>query len=77
MQGINIRLRGSYLRASRGGDAYRDEDNHFALRHAFGADDIDGPTLYGEHRPKIVFLVWVNLTEHKWVILGERRGRSP
>src|ERR1700738_4213541 len=24
---------------------------------------------------QIVFFVWVTLTEHKWVILAERRGR--
>ena len=74
MQGINIRLRGSCPRACRGGAAHRDEDNHFAAEHAFGADDIEGPTLYGEHRPQILFFEWVTLTEHKWVTLGERRG---
>jgi hypothetical protein len=74
MRGSHIWLRGSCPRANRGGEADRDEDNHFALRHAFGADDIDGPTLYGEHRPQILFFVWVTLTEHKWVILRERRG---
>ncbi|MDP2999534.1 MAG: hypothetical protein Q8N47_18740, partial [Bryobacterales bacterium] len=45
----------------------------FAAGHAFGADDIDDPTLYGEHRPQILFFEWVTLTEHKWVTLGERR----
>jgi len=75
MQGSRTWLRGSCPRANRGGAAHRDEDNHFAAEHAFGADDIDGPTLYGERRPQILFSEWVTLTEHKWVTLGERRGR--
>jgi len=25
---------------------------------------------------QIVFFVWVSLSEHKWVILAERRGRE-
>ena len=29
----------------------------------------------GQKRRQIVFLVWVDLSEHKWVILAERRGR--
>src|SRR5712691_6565418 len=29
----------------------------------------------GKHR-QIVFFVWVDLSEHKWIILAERRGRS-
>ena len=74
MQGSRTRLRGSCPRANRGDDAHRDEDNYFVRSRAFGADDTDGPTLYGEHRPQTPFFVWVILTEHKWVILGERRG---
>jgi len=35
------------------------------------ADDIVSPLLA---RGQIVFLVWVSLTEHKWVTLGERRS---
>jgi perosamine synthetase len=27
-----------------------------------------------EHPAKMLFLMWVTLTEHKWIILGERRG---
>src|SRR6266567_3584043 len=27
-------------------------------------------------RGQIVFLVWVDLSEHKWIILAERRGRK-
>jgi hypothetical protein len=73
MQGIDIRPRGSCPRANGGGDAYRDEDAHFARRQAFGLDDIDSPTHYVEHAAKTLFLVWVTLTEHKWVTLGERR----
>src|SRR6266568_1899909 len=30
----------------------------------------------GQKRRQIVFLVWVDLSEHKWVILAERRGFS-
>ena len=74
MQVSRTRLRGSCPQANRGDAAHRDEDNHFAARHAFGADEVDGPTLYGEHRPQILFFAWVTLTEHKWVILRERRG---
>ena len=47
--------------------------------NAFGVndDDSDTPTVdYAEHRAKTLFFVWVTLTEHKWVILGERRGTS-
>ena len=47
--------------------------------NAFGVDDDDGgiPYVnYAEQRAKTLFFVWVSLTEHKWVILGERRGRS-
>ncbi len=46
--------------------------------NAFGVDDVDSgtPTVdYAEHRAKTLFFVWVTLTEHKWVIFGERRGR--
>src|ERR1039457_6191971 len=74
MQGIDIRLRRSCPRANGGGDAYRDEDAHFARRQAFGLDDIDSSTHYVEHAAKTLFLMWVTLTEHKWVTLGERRG---
>ena len=74
MQGSRTGLRGSCPRANRGDDAHRDEDNHFARSRAFGADDIDGPTLYGEHLAQTLFFVWVTITEHKWVILRERRG---
>jgi len=45
--------------------------------NAFGVDDIESGTpivSYAEYRAKPLFLVWVTLTEHKWVILGERRG---
>jgi hypothetical protein len=73
MRGSRTRPRGFCPRVNRGDDAHRDEDNHFAPRRAFGADDIDGPTVYGEHRPQILFFEWVTLTEHKWVTLGERR----
>ena len=76
MQGIDIRLRWSCPRANGGGDAYRDEDAHFARRQAFGLDDIDSSTHYVEHAAKTLFLMWVTLTEHKWVTLGERRGVS-
>ena len=34
-------------------------------------DDIAGPSLA---LGQIVFLVWVTLSEHKWIILAERRG---
>src|ERR1017187_163752 len=76
MQGIDIRLRRSCPRANGGGDAYRDEDAHFARRQAFGLDDIDSSTHYVEHAAKTLFLMWVTLTEHKWVTLGERRGNT-
>ena len=45
--------------------------------NAFGVDDDDGCTPYvnyAEQRAKTLFFVWVSLTEHKWVILRERRG---
>ena len=45
--------------------------------NAFGVDDIAGATPmvnYAENRAKTLFFVWVTLSEHKWVILGERRG---
>src|SRR6266567_3401621 len=41
-------------------------------RHAFGVDDIALANILA--RGQIVFFVWVTLTEHKWVILAERRG---
>ena len=47
--------------------------------NAFGVDDDDGGTTYvnyAEQRAKTLFFVWVSLTEHKWVILRERRGIS-
>jgi len=47
--------------------------------NAFGVDDDDSGTPivdYAEHRAKTLFFVWVTLTEHKWVILGERRGKT-
>ncbi len=53
---------------------HRDEANHFARGHAFGADDIASPPHYVEDPAKTLFLVWVTLAEQKWVILGERRG---
>src|ERR1017187_868033 len=74
MQGIDIRLRWSCSRANGGGDAYRDEDANFARRQAFGLVDIDSSTHYVEHAAKTLFLMWVTLTEHKWVTLGERGG---
>ena len=74
MQDALIRLRCSCSRANRGVDADRDEDAQFAQRQAFGLDDIDSRTPYAEHLAKMLFSVWVTLTEHKWVTLGERRG---
>ena len=53
---------------------HRDEANHFARGHAFGADDIASCPRYVEEPAKTLFLVWVTLAEQKWVILGERRG---
>ena len=47
--------------------------------NAFGVDDIAGGTPIvsnAENWAKTLFFVWVTLTEHKWVILGERRGTS-
>jgi len=47
--------------------------------NAFGVDDDDSGTPYvnyAEQRAKTLFFVWVRLTEHKWVILRERRGQS-
>ena len=35
---------------------------------------IDSSTHYVEHAAKTLFSMWVALTEHKWVTLGERRG---
>ena len=55
--------------------------NHEPKR-AFGADDIERPDCFVQpHTPaawmtlptEIVFLRWVTLTEHKWVIFRERR----
>jgi hypothetical protein len=45
--------------------------------NAFGVDDTARGTPivnYAENRAKPLFFVWVTLSEHKWVILGERRG---
>lgn len=45
--------------------------------NAFGVDDIDSCSPYVEHpgeNRRNVFFVWVTLTEHKWIILRERRG---
>ena len=47
--------------------------------NAFGVDDVESgtPTVnYAEHQAKTLFFVWVTLTEQKWVIFGERRGRA-
>jgi len=47
--------------------------------NAFGVDDDDNGTPYvnyAEQRAKTLFFVWVSLTEHKWVILRERRGHA-
>ena len=74
MQDAHIRLRCSCPQANRGVDADRDENAHFARRQAFGLDDIDSRTPYVEHLAKMLFSVWVTLTEHKRVTLGERRG---
>jgi hypothetical protein len=44
--------------------------------NAFGADESDSATPYVEdveQRAQTLFFVWVTLTEHKWVIFGERR----
>jgi hypothetical protein len=51
-------------------------DNSYQLErelelHAFGVDDVACAFLALR---QIVFFVWVILNEHKWVILGERRG---
>mgnify|MGYP005848640569 FL=1 len=46
--------------------------------NAFGVDDVESGTPivdYAEHQAKTLFFVWVTLTEQKWVIFGERRGR--
>jgi hypothetical protein len=74
MPGFRVRLAGSCRWANQATDSHHEEDNYFARGHAFGADDIDSRTHYVEHPAKILFLVWVTLSEHKWVILGERRG---
>lgn len=44
--------------------------------NACGADDDSGTPIvdYAEHWAKTLFFMWVTLTEHKWVILAERRG---
>jgi hypothetical protein len=39
--------------------------------HAFGVDDSAAHALALR---QILFFVWVTFAEHKWVILGERRG---
>ena len=47
--------------------------------NAFGVDDTAGGTPivnHAETRAKTLFFLWVILTEHKWVILGERRGQQ-
>jgi hypothetical protein len=44
--------------------------------HAFDVDDVVSPfSPAGKILFQIVFSVWVTLSEHKWVILAERRGR--
>ena len=60
------------------------------LAHAFGADDARSPRPPGgvddnaclivcplQISFQIVFLVWVTLTEQKWLTLAERRGIVP
>ena len=50
---------------------------NLAQDNACGVDDDDSGTPYvdkAEHRVKVLFFVWATLTEHKWVIPGERRG---
>ena len=42
--------------------------------HAFGVDDDAEPCLLCSKLRKIVFSVWVTLSEHKRVILHERRS---
>jgi hypothetical protein len=45
--------------------------------NAFGVDDNDGLTPYGEGNrtsAQTLFLVRVTLAAHKWVTIGERRG---
>jgi hypothetical protein len=44
-------------------------------RPAFGGDDNAFPTC--GLRIKVRRFWWVTLSEHKWVILGERRGKNP
>ena len=61
---------------NRGGDLDRHEDNHFARWRAFGADDVESYTPYVKPNPQTLFLGWVTLSEQKWVILGECRGRE-
>jgi hypothetical protein len=76
MQSVHIRPRGSCPQAHRGGDADRGEDAHFARRQAFSLDDIDSRTHDVEHLATTLFLVRDNLSEHKQVTVGERRGRT-
>jgi hypothetical protein len=47
--------------------------------NAFGVDAVESgiPIVECvERRAKTLFFVWVTLTERKWVIFGERRGRA-
>jgi len=76
MAGRAFRQKERCPRANRGDHAYPDEDARFAQRQAFGLDDIDGTIPYVEYTAKTLFLVWVTLTEQKWVTFGERRGAS-
>jgi hypothetical protein len=48
----------------------------FARRQAFSLDDIDSRTHFVEHLATTLFLVWGNLSEHKRVTFGERRGTN-
>jgi hypothetical protein len=42
--------------------------------HAFGVDDIDSRSRHTG--AQIVFSRWVNLSEHHWETLGERRSKN-
>ena len=54
----------------------RDENKHASELRAFGAAYKKDSPLHSEISLKTLFFMGATLTEHKWIILCERRGRT-
>ena len=74
VRNLPTKLKEPCPRANRGRDADADEDTHLARSRACGADDNEDATPHSELPPQMLFFESVTLTEHKWVILRQRRG---